>query len=690
MGPFPTLMLAIRTAFAPRSLAVRAWSTLAAALLCTLTLGAYLDSPALAQSNPALLRDGVAPPAAPISASLRPYLEWRAARFVDWMADGSLLISTRFGDTTQIHRVATPLGMRTQLSFAPAGVLEGAARPLDADTFVYIGQEASGSTRLYLQHLREHTLQPLTDGQYEEAGLSWSPDGARLAFLSNRRSPTALDVYLLDLHTAGAAPRLVAAAVPGMRWRIEGWSADDRQLLLASAPEAAAPGAEAALQIADVSTGELRPVSLAARTGARESPARRRGGRAAAGGNAAAAEATAAPAVAGAGDALRAVAARFASDGRGLLLLTHAAAAAAGTSRGFLHLVQFDPITGHSQVLSASVMQDVEQFAQSADGRYIAYTLDDEAGVSHLRLIDQQRRLEIPIVAMPAGVISSLRFDAASRRLAITVETSRAPADVYVLDVASGALTRWTESETGPLDQRSFVEPRMLTFPTWDRLGGQTRQLPALVYEPEPGAAGIGGPRPVVIWLCSGGGSECRPRYAPLIQYLVHDLGYVVIAPNVRGSSGLGAELAAAGEGALRGDAVRDVGSLLVWISLQPGLDRARVALLGEDFGAYLALQSLAQYADRLQGAVAAFPPPLDDLANVPAIRSPVLLVQGLGESSAPAYEAAQLREGLRSQGVPVQYLAAGQAGQAGQFERRSGRIAYHSAAASFLARLLG
>ena len=655
-------MHAIRTAPVIRSPPATARRALASASLSTALLSAALlaasvlagaAAPARAQGTPALLRDGLGEPAAPLAASLQPYLEWRAAHFIDWMADGSLLISTRFGDTTQIHRVTAPLGMRAQLSFAPGGVIEAAARPLDADTFVYIGQEPSGSTRLYLQHLREHSLQPLTDGQYQETEPAWSPDGSQLAFLSNRRSPTAMDVYLLDARIAGAAPRLIAAAVPGMRWRIEGWSADNRRLLLASAAATAAPTAEAALQIADVSAGTLTPVTL------------------------------------GVPAPITAIAARFSTDGRGLLLLTHGLAnGRAGTgSHQFLRLVQADPVTGHAQVLSAPLMQDVEQFAQSPDGRYIAYTLDDPAGGSHLRLIDQQRRLEIPIVAVPAGVIDSLSFDATGHRLALTVESPRAPADVYVLEPASGALTRWTQSETGPLDLGSFVEPRLLSFPTWDRPDGQARQLPALVYEPDPGAAVASGPRPVVIWLCSGEGNECRPRYAPLIQYLVHALGYVVIAPNVRGSSGLGAELAAAGAGALRGDAVRDVGSLLVWISLQPGLDRARVALLGEGFGAYLALQSLAQYADRLQGAVAAFPPPLNDLANVPSIRSPVLLVQGLGEAAAPSYEAAQLREGLRSQGVAVQYL---EAQQAGQFERRSGRIAYHSAAASFLAHLLG
>ncbi len=260
-------------------------------------------------------------------------------------------------------------------------------------------------------------------------------------------------------------------------------------------------------------------------------------------------------------------------------------------------------------------------------------------------------------------------------------------------------LTRWTLSEIGSLAPQAFIEPQLLTFPTWDRVEDQPRQLQTLVYDAgtrttgaaqsaqAPPSTQADAPRPVVIWLCSGARTQCRPGYAPFIQYLVRQLGCVVIAPNVRGSSGLGANLLAAGSGALRDDAPRDVGALLAWISVQPGLDRSRIALFGEGYGGYLALQSLAQYPDRLLGAVVAFPPPLAGLPNVAEIRAPVLLVQaGDADGDAPGYEVAQLREGLRSQGVTVQYLAA-QAPDA--FTARPARYAYHAAAASFLARLL-
>ena len=114
---------------------------------------------------------------------------------------------------------------------------------------------------------------------------------------------------------------------------------------------------------------------------------------------------------------------------------------------------------------------------------------------------------------------------------------------------------------------------------------------------------------------------------------------------------------------------------------------RNRVALLGEGYGGYLALQSLVDYGDRLRGGIVAFPPQLAALANGAAIRRPVLLVQGLNTPGVPAYELEQLRSRLRVDGVEAQYLAATDEGQG--FTRKSNRDAYRDAAANFLSQLL-
>lgn len=641
-------------------------------LLTLLLLGLGIGALHAQQAQSVLTRDGLTPPDPAVTDALPHYLESRSASFVDWLWDGSMLIATRFGDTEQIHRLRAPLGMREQLSFAVGGIASAAARPYASDAFVYLEPHHGGeSSQLFLQRLAEHALTPLTDGSHRDGPPLWAHDGKHIAFASNRRNGIDVDLYVLDTEEPGATPRLVVGGA-GNRWRAYDWSIDDKRLLLGrelssdSGGGASAGGApESELYIAAVDSGEISAVAIA-----------------------------------GAAPAVRVRDARFAGDGHGLVLLTsHAApgspAMAAGGAQ-FQHLCYTD-FGGHEwRDLSTDANHDVERFDRSIDGRYVAYAVND-GGSSRLMLIDQQRKLDLTVAALPAGIIRGLTFDPSGTRLALTIETVRSPADVYVLEPQTQALTRWTQSEVGLLDPEGFVVPQVLHFPTWDRVEGRPRELTALVYRPGAAAPGtppstLGGgqsqtgPRPVLLLLCGGGG-QCRPGFDPFLQWLIHQLGVVVVAPNVRGSAGFGRSFAEAGQGALRDDAVRDVGSLLVWIDLQRDLDRNRVALLGEGYGAYLALQSLADYGDRLRGGIAAFPPQLSGLANRSAIRRPVLLVQGLNNPGVPAYEMEQLRSRLRVDGVEVQYLAAADEGQG--FTRKSTRDAYRDAAANFLSQLL-
>jgi len=635
-------------------------------------------APPAPQAQSALTRDGLTPPDPAVSAPLSHYLQWRSASFVDWLWDGSMLIATRFGDTEQIHRLRAPLGMREQLSYAPDGIASAAARPYASDAFAYLEPHHGGeSSQLFLQRLADHSLTPLTDGSHRDGPPLWAHDGKRIAFASNRRNGTDVDLYVLDTEEPGATPRLVVGGA-GNRWRAYDWSIDDKRLLLGrELPGASAAGAgsargapESELYIAAVDSGEISAVAIAgpaADTGKKKKPPPKA--------NAAAA-------------AVRVRDARFAGDGHGIVLLTSQAGpgGASAAATAFQRLCYTD-FGGHEwRELSTEAAHEVERFARSIDGRYVAYTVNDNGG-SRLMLIDQQRKLDLTVPALPAGIISSLAFDPNGSRLALTIETLRSPADVYVLEPETQALTRWTQSEVGLLDPGAFVAPQVLHFPTWDRIDGRPRELSALVYRPGGGARGPSTPRPVLLLLCGGGGGQCRPGFDPFVQWLIRQLGVVVVAPNVRGSSGFGRAYALAGEGALRDDAVRDVGSLLVWIDLQRDLDRNRVALLGEGYGAYLALQSLADYGDRLRGGIAAFAPPLVGLANGAAIRRPLLLVQGLNNPGTPAYQMEQLRARLRAESVEVQYLAAADEGQG--FTRASTRNAYRDAAANFLAQLL-
>src|SRR5690606_31786732 len=218
-------------------------------------------------------------------------------------------------------------------------------------------------------------------------------------------------------------------------------------------------------------------------------------------------------------------------------------------------------------------------------------------------------KADVLLPALPLGaLVSSLDFDHAGNRLAITVETAQSPPDVHVLtlDTSAGAatlptvsLTRWTFSETGPLDASKFASAQLVQFPTWDQGARGPRMIPAFVYRPN-----TPGPHPVLIDIHGGPESQHRPGWSSFRQYLVGTLGYAVVAPNVRGSAGYGRSFLGLDNGMLREDSVRDIGALLVWIGLQPELDRNRVIVAGGSYGGYMALSSLVHYGDRLAGGI--------------------------------------------------------------------------------------
>ncbi len=617
--------------------------------------------------------------AAPVSsaptAALPRYQQSRATTFLDWLADGSLLVRTEIAGRQQISRIRQPLGQREQLTFAPTDVTDALARPGAADSVLTLSSEPEPDGALSLLSLTDRSQILLSDGQHRDLTARWSHDGKRLALASNRRDGVDFDVYTVDTTQTAPLPRYLVGSA-GERWRVLDWSLDDQRLLLARAPtRPPAKSSDAALFVVDINTARLSPIPFGS-----------------------AAEAAATQPIS---------AARFAGDGHSILLSSFRPAdGTLGTSAGnFLHVSQ---LTAGGTWLDLGPMtgQDVEWFDQSADGRYLAYSVNDN-GTSRLMLSDRDRKLELSINQLPAGVISGLKFDPSGQRLAITVEANYSPADVYVLEPQTNTLTRWTQSETGSLNVQSFAQPMRLQLPGWDRVDGRQRQLLAFIYRPQT----LSQPRPVVLVLCGGGnddagsavatgprdsrgtytdrGSEqldCRPGYAPFIQYMVNELGLVVVTANIRGAAGYGREFLEPGEqanGSRREDAVRDVGSLLSWIGLQPSLDRTHVVLMGSGASGYLALESLSQYSERLQGAVVSTPTHLARLVNAVGIRRPLLIVQDESDPIAPAFDVARLRAQLNTARVEVQYVAL-PAAQPPQSQREK-LSTFQAAAAGFL-----
>jgi dipeptidyl aminopeptidase/acylaminoacyl peptidase len=645
----------------------------AAALLCAGAgrVVAQLPPPALYPQRDNLVLQGVGPVDAQLAARLARYASSREATFLDWLPDGSMLISTRFADVVQVHRVSAPLGMREQLTYYPEPVTVAAAAATGTAGFAFLkDDDGDENAQVYCYRFADRDARALTHGKARHGGLVWSRDGRQLAFFGNERNGDADDIYVVDV-TAGTVPRLVAAGQQGS-WSPLDWSLDGQRLLLRQSLSAA----ESHLYLAGVTSGSVAQIDL---SGGKTSAAK-----------------------------IAVRAARFAPDGRGIYLISDA-------NGEFAELRYLDLLTHETRDLTASIPWDIDEFDVSADGRYLAYVANED-GRSRLTVLDNLRKLELSPPGLPEGVISTLRFDRAGHRLAISAESPQSPRDVYVFDVEHDTLERWTRSEPGPIDPAGFVTPQRVQYPTWDHAVSGHRTISAYVYRPRsPGS------HPVLIDFHGGPAAQYRPTFDPFIQFVVNELGYAVVAPNIRGSSGYGKSFLGLDNGMLREDAVKDVGSLLVWIGLQPDLDHAHVVVMGTAYGGYLALASLADYNDRLRGgidiggitdfiallehapadqreflraeygderdpAVREFLRHISPLSKSQWIRRPLLVVQGLNDARVPAAESAQLVASLRARGDDVWYLAAKDEGDG--FGKKANRDAYERIVATFLARL--
>jgi dipeptidyl aminopeptidase/acylaminoacyl peptidase len=610
-----------------------------------------------------LVFDNIPTPDAALIARLDRYRHSRQATFLDWLPDGAMLVGTRFGNTEQVHRVAAPLAMREQLTFyaEPVGVARAAP---GGGGFVFLKDRGGNENAQLYYRAPDGGVRELTHGDFIHGSPVWAHDGRRVAFYGDDRDGVSYDVYVADV-TTGAAPRLVVGGKQDTWYPLD-WSADDGKLLVWRYLSVS----ESYLYIADLASGALTPLD--------PSP-RRRGIRAA----------------------------RFAPDGRGVYLLSD-------EGGEFLELLLKDPVTHQTRRISPELSFDVEDFDVSSDGRYIAYVLNED-GRSHLTIVDTATRSEVSPAGLPEGVISRLRFDQTGR-LAFSAESPQSPGDVYVYDPKGERLERWTRSEAGPVDPRAFVAPELVHFPTWERVAGHQRMLSAYVFRPRSP-----GPAPVVISIHGGPESQYRPRWDPFVQFLVNELGYAVVAPNVRGSSGYGRSFLALDNGVLREDAVRDIGSLLVWIGTQAAFDRSRVAVMGTSYGGYMALAALIAYGDRLSGGIDVvgisnfvtflsntsayrrdlrraeygderdpktreFLERISPLTNATRIRKPLLVVEGQNDPRVPASESEQLVWRVRSGGGEVWYLVARDEGHG--FRKKVNQDAYLETAASFLARL--
>ena len=127
-----------------------------------------------------------------LSERLRQYQNTRGASLAGFSADGDgVYIATRFGETTQIHRVDAPMAARRQITFYREPIGGIAESPTDAGVFAFSrdnGGDENFQVYLFDEEAGNATL--LSDGQGRKGSVSWSNDGQKLAWFTTLEGTT--------------------------------------------------------------------------------------------------------------------------------------------------------------------------------------------------------------------------------------------------------------------------------------------------------------------------------------------------------------------------------------------------------------------------------------------------------------------------------------------------------------------
>ena len=603
-----------------------------------------LPCPARAQAADVAPRDnlvtkGIPQIPAAIAEEARRYSEFRTAAFWDWHPTRrEMLIGTRFEDAQQLHLVKFPGGARTQLTFFPDPVSGASYQPTRGEYIVF-SKDVGGAEffQKYRYDVATGDVTLLTDGQSRNVGGAWSHAGDRYAYLSTRRDGRDLDLWVMN--PADPHSDRMVARLEGGGWGANDWSPDDKTLLLMEDVSVN----ESYLWLLDVASGEKTLLTPK-----------------------------------GAGEPVAYGSARFSRDGKGIYLTTD-------RESEVQRLAYLDLATKRYQYLTSRIPWEIEEFALSSDGTLLAFVVNED-GLGVLHVLRTDTGVEVALPKLPLGLTSGVRWRGQSHELGFTFSAARSSGDAYSLDVATGRLERWTESETGGVSTARFAEPELVHWTSFDG-----RAISGFLYPPP---ARFTGRRPVIINIHGGPEGQSRPGFIGRNNYYVNELGIAILYPNIRGSTGYGKGFVKLDNGVRREDAYKDIGALFDWIRTRPDLDAARVLVTGGSYGGHMTLVTATRYDERICCSVdvvgisnlatflqhtsgyrqdlrrAEYGDERDStgrawmersapLNNADRVTKPLFVVQGMNDPRVPRSEAEQMVAALERRNVPVWYLMA-------------------------------
>ncbi|MBI5029044.1 MAG: S9 family peptidase [Chloroflexi bacterium] len=238
---------------------------------------------------------------------------------------------------------------------------------------------------------------------------------------------------------------------------------------------------------------------------------------------------------------------------------------------------------------------DQSEATWSPDGSRVAY-ISNHNGTLELRVVARDGTKK-NLVAPTLGACALPQWSPDGSRLAYLFQTPTTPSDLWVVDVVNGATRQLTNAMIGGNAHDQLITPEKIAYKSFDGL-----EIHAYLYKPSKIPAGK--KCPGILWIHGGPTSQWSDLFYGHTQYFAQQ-GYVVLMPNIRGSTGYGRAFEDLNLRDYGGGDLKDAVAGAEFLKTLDYIDANKIAITGTSYGGNLSMAAVCFAPNAFQAAIA-------------------------------------------------------------------------------------
>lgn len=341
---------------------------------------------------------------------------------------------------------------------------------------------------------------------------------------------------------------------------------------------------------------------------------------------------------------------------------------------------------------------EIDDFFLDYNKSRINYSINDK-GFTSFKVINTTNYKEISLPKFQGIHQFTGTLTRNDRYMTIGIVTAKKPRASYVYDWKTKKLTQWIMPSTPEVDTSEFAESTLEYYPAEDGT-----PIPMFVTRPKNC---IKKTCPVIVDFHGGPEGQSTPGFSPTSQLFINE-GFILVEPNVRGSSGYGKKWLDSDNGPQRLKVISDIKTCADFIRKNWSFNGVtpKIGIMGGSYGGYSTLFGMSYYAGSYDAGVASvgmsnlvtflkntapyrrplriseYGDPEKDLealiqlspiTHVDKIKAPLLIIQGANDPRVPAGEAVQIQTLLEKKKIPSDLILFADEGHGAS--KRSNRV---------------